>query len=337
MLKTKIKRKRLCAAMLLVAMSVGMLAGKQCDVEAAKKDFSGVIWIAGDSISSDHSDNANNGDTRPLVGWGEVIGDYLDGVTVHNEARSGRSSKSYTKEKNYKTIMEEMGEGDVFFIQFGHNDENENIKLYTDPNAASDVEGSFKWYLSTQYIDPALDAGAYPVLCTPVIRYLVEGGKLQEQSHSPYAEAMKELAAEYAEKGIEIPVIDCHEFTTKLYEYDTQSAENYHAIAAKTEGGEQELDTTHYCEAGARNMALFVLSESCLQELSVASGVKIKYSNDAKDATCTFLKNCMAFEKEIFWGQLRDCDGKKGILAGDVLMMLKYLAGISDSCPEFGF
>lgn len=268
------KRKKKMAVWLAAALMAGSFVG---DVRAEKEpeaeketEFSGNIWIAGDSIASDHSDNAE-GYARPLVGWGEVIGEYLEGAEVHNEARSGRSSKSYTKESNYKTIMEGLKEGDVFFIQFGHNDEHESTKLHTDPSGASTQEESYKWYLSTCYIDPALEAGAYPVLLTSVARYEKQDGKLAEQTHKAYVEAMKELAAEYKEKGITIPVIDCHAYTKELYEKDLEGGEAYHAYEG--EEGSGQLDTTHYCEFGARNMALHILSEACKQKLPLRDKV----------------------------------------------------------------
>lgn len=251
-------------AMLLFGGISVMNAGwaQAAEGKETQAPFSGVIWIAGDSIASDHSDNANNGDSRPLVGWGEVIGSYLD-VQVHNEARSGRSSKSYVNENNnYKTIMKEIKAGDIFFIQFGHNDENSSGKLHTDPNGTSAEEGSYKWYLAEKYINPALEAGAYPVLCTSVARYLVKDGALEEQSHAPYVKAMKELAAEYEAKGIHIPVIDCHEYTKQLYTSNIEEGASYHALVKDGTGSGEQLDTTHYCEKGARNLALYII-ESC--------------------------------------------------------------------------
>lgn len=247
-----------------------ILKTSQTAQKAEMPEFSGTIWIAGDSIASDHSDNAE-GYARPLVGWGEVVGDYLEGVEVHNEARSGRSSKSYIKESNYETIMDGLKEGDIFLIQFGHNDEEESTKLHTDPAGATTEEESYKWYLSTYYIDPALEAGAQPVLLTSVARYLNENGILAEQTHGVYAEAMKELAAEYKDKGITIPVIDCHTYTKELYEKDLEGGEAYHAYQG--EEGSGELDTTHYCEFGARNMALHILTEACQLELPFKGNV----------------------------------------------------------------
>jgi lysophospholipase L1-like esterase len=203
-----------------------------------------------------------------------VLGDYVE-ATVHNEARSGRSTKSYVNENNnYKTILKGLKPGDLFFIQFGHNDENSSSKLHTDPYGATDQEGSYKWYLAEKYIEPALAAGAYPILCTPVVRYLVSDGTLETQSLQAYADAMKELAAEYEEKGITIPVIDCQEYTRQLYTADLEEAASYHALV-KSSTGEETLDTTHYCEKGARNLACYIL-ESCRSQLS-----EIRFSVDS--------------------------------------------------------
>lgn len=237
---------------------------------AGIKDFSGVVWIAGDSIASDHSDN-REGNERPLVGWGEVFAEYLTDVEVHNEARSGRSSKSYTKETNYKTIMKNIGRGDMFFIQFGHNDEKDTVKLYTDPEGSSATEGSFKYYLKEFYIDPALAVGAKPILLSSVVRYDVNGDVLAEQSHRAYKEAMEELVAEYAARGIVIPYIDCQTYTKELYNADITAAELYHALTGI--GEEAVLDTTHYCESGARMISRFILGECVSKKLWIKDNV----------------------------------------------------------------
>lgn len=331
------KRKRMLALVTMFALVLGFLAADGNRVQAteskdAEAPFSGVVWIAGDSIAADHSDNADKGDPRPLVGWGEVLGEYAN-ITVHNEARSGRSTKSYVSENNnYKTIMKEIGAGDIFFIQFGHNDENESSKLHTDPAGASTEEGSYKWYLATKFIDPALEAGAYPVLCTSVVRYLVKDGKLEEQSHAPYVEAMKELAAEYEAKGITIPVIDCHAYTKQLYMEDIEGSESYHALVKDESSGEEQLDTTHYCEKGARMLAQYILKEcpnvlpeSVFSEHSLAVITKGDADGDGKvtiQDVIAVMKHVLGVKQENFSTEAADCDGKEGITVEDAEAIL---------------
>lgn len=203
-------------------------------------DASGTIWLAADSIAAYHS---KNGYSQPLYGWGELIGNYFkDSVTanfekgvdaaqeekarsegaqvfINNTALSSRSTKSFTKEPNYTSMMQQMSEGDYLLISFGHNDERACVDLYTDPFAGSSDERSFKWYLKTYYINPAIREGAQPVLISPVVRrYFYQGEFVNPQLHTPYADAMKELSEEYAQKGITVYYIDLHHPMLNLYE-----------------------------------------------------------------------------------------------------------------------
>lgn len=210
-------------------------------------EASGKIYIAGDSIASEHDPD----DTyqRQVVGWGVVIGDLFDeNVTILNEARSGRSSKNYLRESNYSVYINNLSKGDYYLISFGHNDEKaSDLSRYTDPYGASDENESFKWYLKTYYIDPALEVGAYPVLVSSVVRCNFNGNVLAAQSHEAYAIAMEELVAEYKEQGIDVGYIDLHQMTADYYnEVGVEEAESLHAYTAT------ELDRTHYCEKGAK-------------------------------------------------------------------------------------
>lgn len=216
-------------------------------VEYTKYPASGKIWYAADSIAAQHSNDTNLAKssltvrTRDTLGWGVTFNNYFkdgnycryeDGqiidtqfaknttdsaVVVNNTALSSRSSKSFTKELNYETLSSQMGKGDYFFISFGHNDEYPEITRYTDPYGASTTEGSYKWYLKNYYIDPALKAGATPVLISSVVKRNYIDGVYQPQFHEPYAIAMKELSEEYAALGITVPFIDLHHKMDALY------------------------------------------------------------------------------------------------------------------------
>lgn len=69
------------------------------------------------------------------TGWGEVIHRYFDPekIDVINRAIAGRSTRSYTFEGKWDTVLEEMKAGDIVMIQFGHNDFG-NIP-YNDPRS----------------------------------------------------------------------------------------------------------------------------------------------------------------------------------------------------------
>lgn len=252
-------------------------------------DPTGTIWIAGDSIADYHS---KNGYTQPLYGWGEIFGDYFEnnktlkftnnlksdklflekskeeGYTtlICNTALSSRSSKSFTNENNYSSIINLMDEGDYLLISFGHNDERADVALYTNPFGSSSDERSFKWYLKTYYIDPAIRAGVQPVLISPVPRrYFYKGEFINPQLHTTYGKAMKELTEEYANMGINIYYIDLHSYMLDMYE--ELGEEGTIALHGKYGG---TMDNTHLSQKGATIVSEYIVSKIKEQKMSIA-------------------------------------------------------------------
>lgn len=223
------------------------------------------VWILGDSIAAYHD---KEGYERPLYGWGEVIGSYYTGdVKFINKAKSSQSSKSYVNTQEYSAALGDgqsgIGQLDYVIISFGHNDHNSTggTSRLTDPEAASDVEGSFKWYLKNYYIDPVLARGAVPFLMSPVCRcfYNSSGVFEEEEIHLKYAKAMKELVEEYENQGIRLYYIDAQEYTYKLYSGLTKAkAMKYHGLGQPSWGQWYE-DTTHYSEAGAAMISEYIV------------------------------------------------------------------------------
>ena len=252
---------------------------------------SGKIWIAGDSIADYH---AKNGYIQPLYGWGEILGNYLkDNKTIRfsnqlisdknyfekidgasdkystlliNTALSSRSSKSFTNENNYSNITTLMDKGDYLLISFGHNDERADVSLYTDPFGSSSDVHSFKWYLKTYYIDPAIRAGVQPVLISPVPRrYFYNGEFINPQLHTPYGKAMKELADEYAQMGIKVYFIDLH--TYMLDKYEKLGEEGTIALHGKYGN---TMDNTHLSQEGATIVSEYIISQMKAQNMSIS-------------------------------------------------------------------
>ena len=84
------------------------------------KERKKVLWVIGDSTLSSFNDKYY----YPRYGYGTKLAAYLDdAVEVKNIALSGRSSKSYTTEPQYKELTGGMQKGDFLLIGFGHNDE----------------------------------------------------------------------------------------------------------------------------------------------------------------------------------------------------------------------
>ena len=232
-------------------------------------EASGKIYVAGDSIASEHDFDETY--VRPVIGWGVVIGDlFNESVTVQNEARSGRSSKSYIIESNYNRYIGDLAKGDYYLISFGHNDEKiSDASRYTSPTGASSERESFKWYLKTYYIDPAIEVGAFPVLISSVVRCNFSGNVLEKQSHAAYAVAMEELVAEYKEQGIDVGYIDLQQLTSDYYnEVGAEEAESLHAYTAT------ELDRTHYCEKGAKLVSEMIVESMKEQGFDICKYLK---------------------------------------------------------------
>lgn len=130
----------------------------------------------------------NKIDTYPQTGMSQVLHLYMaDHVQVMPHGKNGRSTKSFLEEGLFEPVRQGMGEGDFLLIQFGHNDEKADELRHTDPF------GSFQEYLM-HYIQAARQAGAYPVLVTPIARRLFDDeGNFRPGSHGDYPRAAREL------------------------------------------------------------------------------------------------------------------------------------------------
>lgn len=159
------------------------------------------VFIAGDSTACDYPHEGEN-NSFPRTGWGQVFGRlFNDRVTVVNCALSGRSSKSFLCEENYKFMCNNIQKSDYLFIQFAHNDSKaEDLQRYTSPYDNSYQECIYK------FINTARKVGAYPILCTSITRNLPSDTTLV-----PYGNALKKIGSDE-----DIPVIDLYRRTNSL-------------------------------------------------------------------------------------------------------------------------
>src|SRR5437763_17204268 len=74
------------------------------------------IFIAGDSTAADGVPDA--------IGWGKAFPAYFDPAKVNivNEARGGRSSRTFVAEWLWDKLLADLKPNDYVLIQFGHND-----------------------------------------------------------------------------------------------------------------------------------------------------------------------------------------------------------------------
>ena len=151
----------------------------------------------------------NNYRSYPQTGMSQGLSLFLsEQVFIRSYAKNGRSTKSFLDEGRFEPVKQAMKPGDFLFIQFGHNDEKADEARHTDP------ETTYQENLRL-FIDAAREAGAYPLLITPIARRLFDtDGHFRPGSHGAYPDAMKALA-----QATETPVVD---LTSASEDYLTQ-------------------------------------------------------------------------------------------------------------------
>ena len=229
--------------LLLILLAVSALAFSLPEKKKIK------IFLAGDSTIAIKEPKA-----FPETGWGMPFVYFWDStVMVVNKAKNGRSTKTFLSEGLWQSIVDEAGEGDYVFIQFGHNDEaKEKVERYTSPE---EYQNNL-----TRFINEAKSKKANPVLLTPVSRRKFDKEGKMMQTHEVYSALVREVAKEQ-----KVPLIDLDEKSLDLYQQF--GPENSKLLFLQLQAGEHpnypegKNDKTHFNELGARLIAQMVLKE----------------------------------------------------------------------------
>ena len=315
-MKNKNRRRISCllSAVLLLVMSFGFGTFAGAEESDSSKP---VVWIVGDSTVSAFTDNYY----YPRYGWGTQIDKYLDGTfEVKNIALSGRSSTSYTADKEYGELIAGMKKGDFLLVGFGHNDEKAESGRYTNPNGDYKTAGSFANSLYENYIKPAQAAGTTVVLCTPIVRRTADGNWSDSQLHvtaasgefegGSYPQAIINLG-----KDLNVPVVDMTSLTKELY--DSLGASETVNLHAWTSSKPESVDNTHTNIWGGTYNAYLVTKT--IKELNVAG--LAEHIIDAKAPTKSdVLKSNPDYKESEYSNDLKDSElwANAGIFKGTV-------------------
>ena len=320
----KRNRKRiscLLSALLLLVMSIGWSVMAMADDAVNKDSSKPTVWIIGDSTVSSFADNYY----YPRYGWGTQIDKYLDGTyEVKNIALSGRSSKSYVNDKEYKELTAGMKQGDYLLIGFGHNDEKAEADRYTDPNGDYKTAGSFANSLYENYIKPAQAAGTTVILCTPIVRRTATAEWSDSNLHitkdsgdfkgGDYAQSIRNLG-----KELNIPVVDMTKMTKELY--DTLGPDETVNLHAWTSSKATSVDNTHTNIYGGTYNAYLVTKT--IKELGVA-GISEHITAKEAPVKVDVLKSNPDYKEAEYSGELKqselwkDAGVFKGSIFGDI-------------------
>jgi lysophospholipase L1-like esterase len=222
-----------------------------------------VVYLAGDSTMAQKTI-----DRRPETGWGEKLQQYfaMDQVRVENEARNGRSTRTFLEEGRWQSIVDRLKPGDYVFIQFGHNDESpEKTDRYTPPDA-------FRRNLA-RFVDDVRTKRAHPVLLTPVRRRKFGANGQLVDTHGEYPDLVRSVAAEK-----QVPLLDLHVKTGELLR--EHGPDRSRLLFLQLKPGEHPNypngieDNTHYSPLGAELTAKLVV-DAMLVIPSVARDLRL--------------------------------------------------------------
>ena len=178
------------------------------------------IFIIGDSTV------ANGNDT--IVGWGRELPAFFDTsrVVVLNNARGGRSSRTFLNEGLWDEILPNIRKGDFVLMQFGHNDSGrpdaekfrgslrgsgDETQEVTKPDGTKEMVHTYGWYLK-KFIQDAKAKGVVAIVFSQIPRNEWPEGKVERVSES-FGKRAKEAAGQ-----TDAFFIDLNELMAKKYE-----------------------------------------------------------------------------------------------------------------------
>lgn len=204
------------------------------------------IYLVGDSTMSEKAVQ-----TYPETGWGMPFSKFFDTVTtvVYNRAQNGRSTQSFIDEKRWDPIVENLQEGDIVLVQFGHNDEVPTKRTAT-------TETQFQNNLK-RYVLDTRSKGGTPVLITPVARRKFDATGKVQGTHDVYAELVRKVARENKVMLIDLDM----EGQALLQSFGVENSKwlfNHLKPGEHPNYPEGKEDDTHFSELGARKVAEIV-------------------------------------------------------------------------------
>jgi len=203
-----------------------------------------TIYIAGDSTAAEKL-----AEKRPETGWGEKLQQYFvpSDVRVEDDAKNGRSTRTFISEGLWQGIIDHMKPGDYVFIQFGHNDESkEKVDRYTPPD-------DYRRNLALM-VAQVREKKGFPVLLTPVYRRKFDEQRNVVDQHGVYPDIVRSVAAE-----LRVPLIDMHRSSGALLQ--RIGPDSSVKLYLQLEPGENPNypqgvhDNTHFRPLGAELMA----------------------------------------------------------------------------------
>lgn len=147
---------------------------KRCDQKREKGKP--MVFLCGDSTGKNEDKNPDG-----MWGWGSQGYTVFDAkkCVFQNQAKAGRSTRTYLDEERWEEVYNSLEPGDVVLIQFGHNDiggidkdkergviacaQDTSHVYHLQSNGKNKVIYSFGWYIKKMVRD-CQEKGAHPVV-----------------------------------------------------------------------------------------------------------------------------------------------------------------------------
>ncbi|MEO6040796.1 MAG: rhamnogalacturonan acetylesterase [Croceibacterium sp.] len=204
------------------------------------------VFVASDSTAQDYPP-----DRYPQAGWATMLRcAFGPEVSVENRAIAARSTRTFIEEGRLDEIARDLRAGDTLLIQFGHNDANAaKPERYA---SIPDYKANLRRFLAV-----ATNAGAQPVLLTPVTRRNFIDEHVVP-SFPDYSQAVRDVA-----QSTGTPLIDLDALSGRWVEAAGIEGSKRFFLHYAAGGGAPGFpngadDDTHFSELGARGVAELV-------------------------------------------------------------------------------
>lgn len=209
-----------------------------------------TIYLLGDSTVCDQMG-------EPWASWGQMLPRFFKPtVAVANHAESGETVSASNSRGRFEKILSLIQPGDVFIVQFGHNDMKEKAK---DPDAPAKYKaGLISWANAIKA------KGATPVIVTPMNRHTFQDGRVVN-SLEEYPQMAREAAAETGSA-----LIDLNAQSKILYESFGEDGSTH---LFEHNADYTQKDATHHSPFGAYELAKLIVQGLIDDKLPIAQQV----------------------------------------------------------------
>lgn len=199
-------------------------------------------------------------------GWGPgFCGTLTSNVTCIDDAKNGRSSKSFIDEGLWAKALAEHGQ--YYFIQFGHNDQKPNPARHTDPDT------SYSENLR-RYIHDVRAIGAIPIIVSPLSRRNYRDGKLVQDGLEDYAAAARRVAAEEHVTFVDLLALSRQYLSGMTQEQADTLDATAHPDAKAENGNTAKPDRTHLNDKGKAIFGRMVADNVVRTQVELGPNVK---------------------------------------------------------------